>query len=135
MKKTVLYCLWAFFYLLCGFLSYITQPTYAQSVALTLLSVVFFVPGALLLIDAFKQQDAKELRRLRLISLLSLTLTLAVFIANIASVGGSEALGQVLYQVLIYVSVPMVCSQHYVLSLFLWACLLFSTFINQKKSN
>lgn len=127
MKKTVLFFIWGFFYFLCAFISNIQSPTGSQAAALTALSVIFFVPPAILLWDAVKEKDKKMLFTLRLISILSLSLTLAALIANIASVGASETVGNVLYQVLIFASVPMVCSQHYVLSMFLWACLLFAT--------
>lgn len=133
MKKTILYCIWAFFYLLCGFISNIRITTDAQSAALTILSLIFFIPGGILLVDALRGGDKKTLKILRWISGLSLGLTLVTIIANIASVNATEAVGNVLHQVLIFVSVPMVCSQHYVLSLFLWACLLFATLPQQKK--
>jgi len=37
------------------------------------------------------------------------------------------------YEILIVVSCPMVCSQYWLVSLFLWACLLFATFIPNRK--
>ena len=49
------------------------------------------------------------------------------FVANIAAVNASEKVGLVLYRILNFVSVPMLCSRHYVLSMFLWAFLLFAT--------
>ena len=126
MKKTFLYWLWAFFYLLCAFISNVESPTSAQSLALTVLSLIFFIPPVILLVDAYKQKDTRTLSLLRLLAILSLTLTAAALIANIAAVGASDTWGIVLHQVLIFASVPMVCSQHYVLSMFLWACLLFA---------
>ena len=136
MKKRILYGIWIFFYLICGLISNVEDPTTAQSVALTILSLIFFIPPAILLADALRAEDMKTLRLLRIFSIVSLVLTLGMLIANIAVVGASEAVGNVLYQILIFVSVPMVCSQHYVLSMFLWACLLFATlpgFIRKKK--
>jgi hypothetical protein len=62
-----------------------------------------------------------------------LGLTLALLVANVFSVLWSEAVGTVLYELLIFVSVPMVCSRHWVLSLFLWACLFFSTLPKKAK--
>ena len=127
MKKVVWYILWIFFYLLCGFLGLIVPETGLQKAAMTVLGLAFFVPPAVLLVQAHLQSDKKELLRLRLISILSLSLTLVVFFFNIISVGGTEAAGNVLYYVLIFVSVPMICCRFYVLSLFLWACLLFAS--------
>ena len=120
--------MWGFFYFLCGFLGLITPQSGSQSAAMTALSLAFFLPPAVLVILAYRENNKALLLRLRLISILSLSLTLLLFILNIAAVGASETTGNVLYYVLTFVSVPMVCSQHYVLSLFFWACLLFSTF-------
>ncbi|MBR2407155.1 MAG: hypothetical protein IKB04_08995 [Clostridia bacterium] len=127
MKKTFLYWLWGFFYLLCAFISNVQSPTEAQSAALTCLSIFFFIPPGILLFDALKKKEEKTLSLLRRLSILSLTLTAAALMANIAAVNAGDTWGTVLHQVLIFASVPMVCSQHYVLSMFLWGCLLFAT--------
>lgn len=136
MKKAVLYCAWAVLYILCAILGHIESPQGAQSVAMTILSVVFFVPGFWLLVQALRDNSHKDLVCLRLISGISLGLTLIALIANIASVAGSELLGQVFYVILIWVSSPMICSRYWVLSLFLWACILCGTFYKRlsKKS-
>lgn len=128
MKRPILYCLWGFFYVVCGLLGNLEHPEGFRAVAMTLLSIGFFVPPALLLADGWKKEDKKLIRTIRYISLSSLVLTLGFLIANIAVVGASEQAGNVMYQLLIYVSVPMVCSRYYALSMFLWACLLFATF-------
>lgn len=128
MVKVALYGLWLFFYLLCGILGIMEPSTGLQAGAMTVLSLIFFLPPAILLIRAIRMGDQKTVRILRLISILSLSLTLVGFVVNIAAVNASEQAGLVLYRVLNFLSVPMVCSRHYVLSLFLWACLLFSTF-------
>lgn len=128
MVKVSLYGLWLFFYFLCGILGIMEPSTDLQAGAMTVLSLVFFLPPAILLIRAIRMGDRKTVKTLRLISILSLSLTVVGFIMNIAAVNASEQTGLVLYRVLNFLSVPMVCSRHYVLSLFLWACLLFSTF-------
>ena len=127
MKKKILYAVWVFFYLICALISNVEQPDASQSAALTVLSLIFFLPPLILLVDALRDRDRKTLFVLRLLSILSLSLTLAVLVANIAVAGASETVGNVLHQVLIFVSVPMVCSQHFALSMFLWGCLLFAT--------
>ena len=128
MKRPILYCLWGFFFVVCGLLGNLENPEGFRATAMTLLSIGFFIPPALLLADGWKKQDKKLIRTLRIISIASLVLTLGFLIANIAAVGASERTGNILFQILVYVSVPMVCSQYYVLSMFLWACLLFATF-------
>lgn len=133
MKKRILYIVWAYLYALCAGLGHIAQPNGVLAVAMTILSIVFFVPGGILLADALRAKDNKTLVQLRWISALSLGLTLALLVANVLSTLGSELLGSVLYELLILLSVPMVCSRYWVLSLFLWSCLLFATFAARKK--
>ena len=69
-KNIVLYGLWGCFYILCMVLGYtVTAPiTTAQQVGLTILSLAFFVPPTILLIDSYRQKDQKGLRALRIIS-------------------------------------------------------------------
>ena len=131
MKKRILYSLWAFLYALCAGLSFIPQPTEILQVAMTLLSLIFFVPGGVLLVDAFRQKDKKGFFALRLISLCSLGLTTVAYICNLLSATASDTTGTVLYYVLLAVSAPMVSMGYELLSLFLWACLLFATFVSK----
>ncbi len=132
MKKVILYCIWAALYILCFILGCIPNPDAGQAAAMTVVSVLFFIPGALLLYHAFRSRDKQLLVQLRWISGLSLGLTVVMLIVNFLSVTASQTAGTVLYYILGIVSVPMFCSQHYVLSLFLWACILFCTLPNKK---
>lgn len=132
MKKAVLYCIWAVLYIVCFALGCVSDPSQGQAMAMTVLSLVFFLPGAVLLWKAIREQDKKLLVQLRLISGLSLSLTVIMLIANFMSVNASEAAGTVLHYMLNFVSVPMVCSGHFVLSLFLWACILICTLPRRK---
>ena len=134
MTKRILYILWGCMYALCAGLSHISQPGAAQSVALTILSVLFFVPPAFLLINALLQKDKKTLLILWRISAISLGLTVIVLLANVLSALGSTLLGDIMYEVLIFVSVPMVACPYWALSLFLWACLFFSAMPRKSKS-
>lgn len=133
MKNTVLCTIWAGLFVLCAVLGLIPAPTGLLQVLMTCLSVLFFLPPCLLLVQAFRTGDRKTIALLRKLSLLSLGLTLLLLLVNILAVLGSEGLGTVLYYILALVSVPMVCSGHYVLSLFLWACLLVATLSAKKK--
>lgn len=134
MKKTILYGSWIFLYILCAGLAHVTGAEGLQSAALLLLSVLFFIPGAILLADALRTGDRKTAVLLRWLSGGSLALTVIALAANVASALASETVGNVLYEVLIFVSVPMVCSQQWLLSLFLWACLFCGTFLGRKKA-
>jgi hypothetical protein len=59
--------------------------------------------------------------------LLSLGLTVLAIVLNFFSANGSAAWGIVAWWFLLLVSTPMVCSQIWVISLFLWAFLLMGT--------
>lgn len=134
MKKWILYGIWGCLYITCAALGYaVTEPTGLQAVALLIMALLFFVSPAILLVDAHRQKDKKTLVTLRWISGISLVLTLIFLVANVASALGSEALGSVLYELLILVSVPMICSQQWFLSMFLWACVFFATFGRKQK--
>ncbi|MBR3979410.1 MAG: hypothetical protein IKJ94_07300 [Oscillospiraceae bacterium] len=133
MKKRILYIVWLWLYLLCAALGHTASPTATQQAAMTCLSVIFFIPGFWLLIDFCRRRDKKGLSCLFFISLASLALTFLLLLANLLSVTGPEALGNVLYVLLIWLSSPMVCSGYWFLSLFLWAILLFSAITCKKK--
>ena len=124
MRKQALFALWAAGFIVCAGLGFIPEPEGGVRTVLTLLSVLFFVPPALLIYDAVRQSDRKQLQLIRNLSAASLGLTALLLICNFLSVLGSEALGDFLYSVLIVVSSPMVCGGSWGLSLFLWACLL-----------
>ena len=120
MKRKTIYALWAVLFILCAAFGFIPEPEGLTAAALTLVSVAFFVPPAMLLFRAEKQ----DVLLIRNLSALSLTLTLALLIGNFLTAFSSETLGAVFHYVLIVVSSPMICSGHWALSLFLWACLL-----------
>ena len=124
MKQKTLYAIWGVLYALCCALGFLPQ----KGGILTVFSVLFFLPGVLILADAYKQQNQTALRTLRYVSLGSLVLTLALLAASFASAQGSLKLGDVLHYILGIVSVPMFCSSIWALSLFLWACLFIASF-------
>ena len=129
MKKSSLYYIWLGVFVLCFGLSLIPTPSSALSVVLKILSVGFFVPPAVLLFQAKQNKDTKTVNWVRLISGLSLGLTVAFIIFNIMAMASPEWVGNLLHYALIFVSVPMQGLGSWALSLFLWACLLFSTFV------
>ena len=124
MTKKTCYILWAGLFILCAGLSFIPEPEGFTRIFLTGLSVLFFLPPALLACSAGKRRDRTTLKLLRNLAAMSLGLTLLLLIVNFLSFMAPAFLGNLLYTVLVFVSVPMVCSGYWVLSLFLWACLL-----------
>ena len=133
MKKKTLYALWGGLFILCAGLGFIPEPQGVGKTLMTLLAVAFFVPGGLLLYKAGQESDRPTLLLVRNLSALSLGFTLVLLVANFLSALGSVTLGDVLYGMLVIVSSPMVCSGYWVLSLFLWACLLMSSLSQLKK--
>lgn len=128
MKAKPIYALWAAAFILCAGLGFIPEPGENLQVVLTVLSLLFFLPPAVLLYGAAKKHDTHTLTLIRNLSALSLGLTLAALILNFLTALRSDLLGRILHYVLVIVSSPMICSGHWALSLFLWACLLMASF-------
>ena len=127
MKKTAIYGIWAGLYCLCVGLGFVPETAGFGKFLLVLTGLVFFLPPFYLVVAARKAESRKTLTALRLISILSLGMTLVLLVLNFLSVYFSARTGLVLYVLLVMVSAPMACCQYWVLSLFLWACLLFAT--------
>lgn len=124
MTKRTLFLIWAILFALCAALGFIPEPSGFFAYLMTVLSVLFFVPPAVLLRQAKKNGDTAIVKLLRNLSALSLLLTLVLLIANFLTALSSEFLGNVLHYILTIVSTPMMASRYWVLSLFLWSCLL-----------
>ena len=120
MNKKNLYYIWAGLFILTALLGFITEPNGLLKALMVMTAVGFFVPPALLL----KQGDFQDIKLVRNFSLVSLITTTVLLVLNVMSVLASEAVGTGLYALLILLSAPMVCSQYWALSMFLWACLL-----------
>lgn len=133
MKRSTLWALWGAFYIICAGLGFIPQPQGIVRAMLFLLSLLFFVPPTVLLHEANRHDDAPLRRRLRMLCALSLGLTLAALIANILAALGTSGLGTGLHILLGLVSVPMFCSNYWVVPLFLWAVLLMTTLRKKKE--
>ena len=123
MKRNILFALWAFLFILCAGLGFIPEPEGILKTALTILSLLFFLPPAWLLYLS----DASDAKLIRNLSALSLGLSLVLLILNLLTALSSEFLGRVLHYTLVIVSSPMICSGHWAMSLFLWACLLIAS--------
>ena len=133
MNKTAYFALWAGLYILCAGLGFIPAPEAPLSWLMVALAVGFFLPPFLLVRTAGKKGDRMSLELVRNLAMLSLGLTVAALIGNFLSVMAAEAVGNALYVILGILSAPMLCGQYWVLSLFLWACLLFYSISELKK--
>lgn len=124
MKNRNLYIAWGIFYIFCTVLGFI-PPRDGLFFALCMaLSLGFFVPPAILLHRAIKRGDNKTVRLIRTLAAVSLSVTLGLLVLNIAAVGATATVGNLLYWLLIVASSPMICMQIRGISLFLWAVLL-----------
>ena len=132
MKKPsypILYTLWAALFLLTAVLGLLfPEAQGADRWALMAVSVSFFVPPWMILRRARAGQDRSHIRLVRYLALASVTLTAVLLVGNLRSAGLSDALGQALNTALAVVSAPMLCSQFFVLPIFLWGCLIADTF-------
>ena len=133
MKDSKLYALWGVLYIFCGLLGFIREPNGFVMAVLVLLAVGFFIPGAVLLYRGYREQNPGKIKIIRNISLIWLVMTLVLLIANFLTAGAAEITGDLLYGFLVILSAPMYCGQFWVMSLFLWACLLMASLSCLKK--
>ena len=80
-----------------------------------------------------REKNKKMLLRVRIVCICSLVLTLIFLVANFLTANASDATGYAMFELLNLVSAPMLCSQYWILSLFLWACLLMGSFTKLPK--
>lgn len=128
MKMKNLWLTWLYLFCFCCVLGFIPEPPEFVKALLAMLGTCFFIPGALLLIKGGK----KNVVRIRLISILSLVLTLMAIILNFSTVLMDSVWGTVCQIILGIVSTPMLCCQAWVISLFGWACLMAGSFFIKK---
>ena len=124
MNTTAYYALWAGMYILCAGLGFIPEPAGFGKFCLMVLSIGFFVPPSCLLRRASEEKNAMHILIVRNLAVASLVLTVVLIIGNFMSMLAPEAVGNILYTLLVIVSAPMICSQYWVISLFFWACLM-----------
>ena len=134
MTKKKLYTAWGVMYVLCAALGFVPSPEGALYGLLFMLSLAFFIPPAVLLYRAVQRSDLATVGVVRALSILSLSATVVMLVINLLSVGSSRLVGTAVYYLLILVSSPMVCNQVWFPSLFLWACLLVTSWQEIKKN-
>ena len=133
MKKLsyrTLYCIWSALFAVTAVLGLIFPEAAhpAGRFALALTAAVFFLPPWLILVKARADGARFHIRLIRWLCVASLVLTAALLILNLRSAGLGDLLGAAMNAALTVVSAPMVCSNFYVLPIFLWGCLLADTF-------
>lgn len=135
MKQKHLFVLWGALFILCAILGFIPEPEGFLRFVMIALAMGFFAVGWLILYRSEKSGDSRSLSLIRNLSAFSLGLTLLMLVGNFLSVAASETMGDIVHSILVIVSSPMVCSQYWALSMFLWACLLLTaqTWLRKKK--
>ena len=134
MSKKTLYFIWGGLFILCGLLGFIPEPEGLIKALMVVSSLVFFVPGGMLLYLGKQEGDFQTITVVRTLSIISLAVTLFLLVLNFLSGNASDAMGNFLYGLLVFLAAPMVCSQYWFLSLFLWACLLMTALTFGKKN-
>ena len=125
MTDKTLYILWGGLFALCAGLGFLPEASWMT----TIVSIVFFLPPAMLL----RRGKADTVKLIRNLSILSLMLTALLLVVNFLAAVRSEVVGTLVHYLLVVVSSPMVCSGHWAMSLFLWACLLMVSLRKLKK--
>ena len=129
MSNTVLFALWGALYALCAGLGFVAAPGPALRLLMIALSLAMFVPPFLL--------NRKGNRRVRLLvrnlSLAWLIATAILLPSNFLTALAPEMLGNFLHGLLTILSSPLVCSDSWALTIFLWACVFFDARTKLKK--
>ena len=133
MSKKTLYWIWGGLFIFCGLLGFIPQPEGIVKALMVVSSLVFFVPGGILLYLGKKEQDYRTISTVRNLSIIYLTVTLFLLIMFFLSGRASQPVGEFIVGLLTMLSAPMICSQYWFLSLFLWACLMMTAISFRKK--
>ena len=114
MSNKHLYIAWGVLYIVTAALGFIPEVDGLAAAGMTALSLIFFVPGFILLYRG-------EKKTVLILSVVSLALTALCLVLNVWSVGMTADMGDFLYWLLGLISAPMFCSRFWVLSLFGWA--------------
>ena len=132
-RKGKLALAWVILYVVCTIFGFINTKNGFLQAIFALVSIGFFLPGGILLYEAIGEKNKTTILTIRYLSIASLCLTVLTLIGNVLTLPASEAVGDRMYALLVLVSTPMISSQMWVISLFLWACLLMGSFIKKTK--
>ena len=116
-------------FVLCAWLGSAQTASPMAKVALTLIAILFFVPPALLLYNGIQGKNRKLILWIRGICLGCLILTPLFFCLFLVSIN-APGLSYLFFLLLNIFSAPLFCGKSvWLLILFLWAALLFATFL------
>ncbi len=124
MKFGKYYIAWGVLYAICAGLGFIPYPKGMAYAGMLIFALVFFIPPTVILAKAVPRERKDEVKRVFYISIAWLVLTLTLLVLNFLTVASTELVGDVMYGILTVVSSPMICGQIWVITIFLWGCLL-----------
>lgn len=133
MVRKSLYIGWAALFAACAGLGFLPDPTGAAKVLCVVFALLCFVPPVMIVCFGWREKSVEDLRMVRNLSIGSLVLTLTALIGNFFTLAAPEWVGDVLYAVLVIVSSPMICSQIWIISLILWAALMWTCILLLRK--
>ena len=120
-KKSVVYALWAAWYLICLFFCLGAEPVGLAKVSFVVIGLSAYAPPFYLLY--LSKKDAKTIKIVQIISIASLAAFAVLFVLGVLSVNWSAEIGRVLDLLFKIFCAPVVCGQFWVVGLFLWASL------------
>lgn len=126
-KVGILYGIWAVMYVAAVLLSLLDNVQGGGLVLLNIYAFLFFIPGGILAYWAIREKCRIQLRVLRIISGVSLILTVVLLVVSFLCSQVSGWLALILNSLLILLSAPLMIAPFWAASLFLWACLLMVT--------
>ena len=135
MKDKQLYLYWLYLFIICAVLGFIQNRGPLVTALLTIAGLLFFLPPAMLLYRDSRSTQRKHIRPIALISLAALILSAALLLLYWALLArsGSDLAANIAYAALAVFSAPMLVMPAPALSLFLWACLLFTALHFRKR--
>ena len=133
MNTKPLYYSWLGLFALCAVLGFIPAPDSGTQGLGVIAAVLCFVPPAAIVWFGWKEKSWEDLRLVRNLAAGSLAMTVIAMIANFLTLAAPAWVGDLLYAVLVIVSSPMICGQFWIMSLALWAILLWSCMLLLKK--
>ena len=135
MKDKQLYLYWLYLFIICAALGFIQDRGPLVTALLTIAGLLFFLPPAMLLYRDSRSTERKHIRPIALISLAALILSAALLLLYWALLArsGSDLAANIAYAALAVFSTPMLAMPAPALSLFLWACLLFTALHFRKR--
>ncbi len=133
MSNKTWYWIWGGMYAICAVLGFIPGPQGALYWLLFGISLLFFVPPAVILRQAVTAKDRRSIKIMRTVCLTWFAVMLFLLILNLGSIGASAAAGAAVYYFLVVLASPMICSQIWVVPMFLFGCLLTVCFQQLRK--